>query len=180
MHACVRASVHACVRAYVRACVRAYVRACMRACVRAACCRCCCAAAAAAAAAIRRSAYLHTEHMDLVDSTTYGLILSIIEGLSPRCVRGFGGAERHADRVCVRPRSAWRAAGSWTRGKQMRGSVSCPSSVCHAFGAVKMGAQPRDACACMEAWKCWGRERGRTHLSSPGRHLSIKDGFGGW
>ena len=32
----------------------------------------------------------------------------------------------------------------------------------------------------MQAWKYGGAGEGRTHLSSPSRHLSIKDGFGGW
>ena len=98
-----------------------------------------------------------------------------------RSARGCGGPNAMQIGVCVsRHRSAWRAAGARDARKADEGQRELPLICWPCVPSSGWGAQPRVACAGMQAWKYGGAGEGRTHLSSPSRHLSIKDGFGGW
>ena len=57
--------------------------------------------------------------------------------------------------------------------------MSCPSSVGRASRAVNGGHSPVPHVPAWKRGNAGGQEKGRTHLKSPSRHLSKKDGFDG-
>ena len=82
--------------------------------------------------------------------------------------------------VCFsRPRSAWRAAGARDARKTDEGQRELPLICWPCVPSREWGAQPRAACAGMEAWKCGGAGEGAHAPEIPSRHLSKKDGFDG-